>query len=137
MRVADYPDILPVMRALRGLLAKSTAAHMAHADEDAANRSVYRAIEDGRAFVVDGYFIMVEVGRDWYTFDTYLIEQIILKIGPSERNDVGMAVRALDDIAKRFNAKAIAVGDTQMGMMLPHYQAAGYKVLGTQLFKES
>jgi hypothetical protein len=135
-RVAEETaDLEPVMAALIAMLKKSPAPQMKYAEIGVARRSVKLAMRSGRAFICNGFFIMVDVGSDWYTSKCYLIEQIIVRVYPSEHK-VATAIAALDEIARRFGADAIAVGDTQIGYMTPLYHAAGYTTLGTQLFKE-
>jgi hypothetical protein len=123
---------------------------MKYADPMTAELSVHHAIHEGRAYFVGAYFIMVDVGSDWYSPHTYLIEQIILWV-PGIDNEVRWpdlpeiaprkatlndAIASLDGLAAKYKASAIAVGDTQHGMMLPSYQDHGYRVMGHQLFKE-
>jgi hypothetical protein len=107
---------------------------MKYANIDIAIRNVRFAMAEQRAYYVDGYFIMVDEGSDWYTDKKYLIEQIILKIHPTHA-PVSVAIAALDRIREEHGCVAIAAGDTQVGYMTPHYHAAGYTTLGTQLFK--
>lgn len=123
------------MACLHKMLAKSPARQMRFADPIAAESSVHQAVMEGRAFISHGYFIMVDVGPAWYSQKSFLIEQIILKVEDTD-DDVRLAVRHLDDIARQFGCEAIAVGDTQIGLMTPKYLAEGYTFLGTQLFKE-
>lgn len=135
MRPADELDVFAIMRALLAMLPKSPAPQMKYANPDAAERSVRRAIAEGRAFIAFGFFIMVDVGSDWYTDETYLIEQIILRVYDTA-DKVGAAVSCLDLIAAKFGCVLTVVGDTQVGYMTPHYTRAGYSPLGTQLVKE-
>lgn len=136
MRKAQPLDMVPVFDKLLALLDKSPAPQMQYADAGAAWVSLENAIAEGRAYIAHGYFVMVEVGRDWYTYKTYLIEQIILKVYDTHL-PVSEAIACLDAIAREHGCEAIAVGDTQVGYMTPLYQAAGYKTIGTQLMKES
>jgi hypothetical protein len=137
MRQAVLGDVGPIMTALLAMLAKSPAPQMRYAEPSTAAWSVRFAIKEGRGFVLGGYFIMVDIGSDWYTPACYLIEQIILKIDPADKTaTVRDCIAALDKIADIFGCSAIAVGDTQVGYMTPLYHAAGYTTLGTQLMKE-
>lgn len=135
MRPAATLDVAPVMAKLLAMLARSPAPQMKYADPIVAERSVRRAIKQGRAFICCGFFIMVDVGCDWYSEHSYLIEQIILRVYDTGA-PVTRAIDALDEIAAELGCVAIAVGDTQVGYMTPFYQLAGYKTLGTQLMKE-
>lgn len=135
MREATNQDVPIIMAALLRLQAKANGrGQMAFADPMEAELSIRYAIHDGRTRIVDGYFIMFDIGKPWYSTQVMLIEDIILKIEETEA-PVDVAIQALDIIARELGCKAIAVGDTQIGLMVPKYQAAGYTVLGTQLFK--
>lgn len=136
MRRADLFDLPVIKDALLAMLAKSPAPQMKYGDIDIAlNYLIYDAIPDGHAWVADGYLILVSKGRPWYSAEEFLIEDLILKIGESERG-VAAAIEALEVLAERFGVPLLAVGDTQIGYMTPKYEAAGFKVLGTQLYKE-
>lgn len=136
MRHAERFDIEPVMGKLLDMLKYSPAPQMQYADVGAAMVSLVNAIETGRAYIAHGYFIMVDVGCDWYSDKPYLIEQIIIKVYDTHL-PVKLAIDALDVIAREHRCHAIAVGDTQVGYMTPLYQAAGFNTIGTQLIKES
>lgn len=138
MRAATQGDVGSIMTALLVMLAKSPAPQMRYAEPTVAKLSVRRAISEGRGFFFGGYFVMVDVGSDWYTLYTYMIEQIILKVYPGDKSRSLQYVinEGLPKLAEHFNAHATVVGDTQIGYMTPLYHAAGYKTLGTQLMKE-
>jgi hypothetical protein len=135
MRKATNQDVPAIMAALLAMLPKANGrGQMAYAEPMEAELSVRHAIFQERAVIVDGYFIMFDVGSPWYTTKRYLIEDIILKI---EKTDapVDTAIQALDVLARKYGCDAIAVGDTQIGYMTPKYINHGYATLGTQLFK--
>lgn len=134
MRRADLGDLPHIMSKLKWMLEVNPHGQMKYADVDIAEHYVRTSIETGFCYYVAGYFIMVDVGSDWYTSQKYLIEQLILKIHPTTE-PVSVAIRALDTIKVEKGCVAIAAGDTQVGYMTPHYIAAGYTTLGTQLFK--
>lgn len=136
MRKAEKLDLDVVMQKLKAMLDYSPAPQMRYADYHVAMASVVRAMREGRAYICNGYFIMVDVGSDWYTDRRYLIEQIILKVYDAPHT-VASAIAGLEEIAKEHGCHAIAVGDTQVGYMTPLYQAAGFTTIGTQLIKES
>jgi hypothetical protein len=135
MRRGTRADYGPTMAALIRLQERAQGrGQMAHASVPAAAYSVELAIAEGRLRFVDGYAIMFDVGREWYSFDLYLIEQIIIKVYDTDA-PVEVAIDALDIIAAEYGCKAIAAGDTQVGYMTPKYINKGYAILGTQLFK--
>lgn len=137
IRPATFHDLPHIMSALIKMLSYSQAPQMKFADPHAAERSVLIAINEGRAFFTGAYFIMVDVGSDWYSDKKYLIEQLILRVYPPDGTMVYEAVDVLAELTERFSCVAVAAGDTQMGMMTPLYEARGYRRLGTQLFKET
>lgn len=127
------------MAALLAMLPKSPAPQMRYAEPKVAEAGVRRALAEGRGYFFGGYFVMVDVGSDWYTNATFLIEQIILKVYPDNRSWAVSAIvgEGLSLLAEHFKADAIVVGDTQIDYMRPIYHTAGYKTLGTQLMKEN
>lgn len=135
MRLATQHDVSDIMAALRKLKAKSPAYQMQFADEAAAECGVRIAIYEGRGWLVAGFFIMVDVGPEWWSNKTFLIEKIILRIEKTD-TPVQVAVDALDTLATHYGCDAVIVGDTQVGYMHGQYIAAGYAPLGTQLMKE-
>lgn len=136
MRKAELFDLPAIKAALQAMLDKSPAPQMKYADIDVAlAHLIYNAIPDCQAWVADGYLILVSVGRPWYSGQDFLVEDLILKIGESERGVVA-AIEGLESLAHRLGVPFLAVGDTQIGYMTPKYEAAGFKVLGTQLYKE-
>lgn len=134
MRYATQDDVAAIMAVLIRLLDKSPAPQMKYAVPSVAERNIRLAIDEGRGVFVRGYFIMFDIGPDWYTDKNYLIEQIILKV--HNDGNVRDAVKALDVLRKKFNCVLTAVGDTQIGYMTPIYKEEGYIVAGTQLVKE-
>jgi hypothetical protein len=135
MRLADEGDMWAIIRSLEWMILNSPGHQMKFASIAFAEKSVRTAMAAGCAFYEQGYFIMVDVGNDWYSPHPFLIEQIILKLHHTDA-PVSVAIAVLDDLKSQFNCKAIISGDTQVGLMTPHYLAAGYKQLGVQLLKE-
>lgn len=77
---------------------------------------------------------MFDVGKVWYSNDTFLIEELVLRIDNTGQSPE-VAVRALDSLRNRFNCAAVIVGDTQVQAMTNHYIRGGYVLLGNQLMK--
>lgn len=126
------PEDWPAIEArLRRMLVRNPNNQMKLVDEDHA-LSMARLMP---SVVNDGYFILYDVGSPWYTRKRVLIEELILRIGPTEAGARG-AVRCLETLAREQGCLAIASGDTQVGAMVPHYLAEGFIPLGTQMFKE-
>lgn len=139
MRRAELADLPAIRAGLAALLEKSPARQMKFASLDKAMASITTALAESRAWIMGGYFILVDVGSDWYTSAEFLIEQLILKIDPSDKSCTVqyVATEGLSAIAAHFGVQAIIVGDTQIGYMTPIYHAAGFTTLGTQLMKET
>jgi hypothetical protein len=140
MIAATNQDIPEVMAALRKLWAKSSATHMSMVDPMQAELSVRHAQHTGRLWLYGPYAIMVDHGQDWYSSKKFLIEQIIVRYRPTmagESHTIEHVIgRALPFLRDHFGCQSIIVGDSQVGYMVPHYEAAGYKHVGVQLMKE-
>jgi hypothetical protein len=134
MRLTAGSDLEFVRSALARLQAKSPAAQMKYTDLDTAMLHIEGNYLH-RSRVVGGYFILFDIGSPWYSKERFLIEDIILRIYPTEF-PVTVAIDALSTLATMNNCTAVMAGDTQIGHMVPLYQAAGFVTLGTQLIKE-
>lgn len=129
---ADWPVI---EQRLDHMQRRSPAAQMQYTDLAHAMEYLRTAALWRRAVINDGYMILFDIGSPWYTPRRFLIEELILRIGPSI-DGVRGAIRCLDELARLHECCAVAAGDTQVGYMVPHYEAEGFHVLGQQLFKE-
>ena len=129
--------MLPIyFDAMLRLKAKSPSSKMGLADPATAFAGLRNFIEQGTAVEVGDYLILYDYGPTWYSPKLHMIEELTIRFKREFNNPVESAVAALEVIARQIGASAIAVGDTQIGLMTPYYLAAGYTVLGTQLFKE-
>lgn len=141
MIAATNQDIPEIIAALRRLWAKSNATHMGMVDPMQAELSVRHAQHTGRLWLYGPFAIMVDHGQDWYSSKKFLIEQIIIRTRPNLRDEAHNIERVihyvLPFLRDHFGCSAIIVGDSQVGYMVPHYEAAGYKHVGVQLMKES
>lgn len=137
LRRASIDDASAIMRALRALLVSSEAPQMRFAHELYAQAYVRNAILRERIVFVGDFLVMFDIGSDWYMHPDvrYLIEQLILRVYHTGDGKVSDAIAALDELAAQHGCVAVVSGDTQRGKMVPHYQAAGFQVLGTQLIK--
>lgn len=118
------------------LRAKSPSAKMAMVEPAKAFIGLTEFLEQGRAVEVGDYLILYDYGPTWYSSKLHFIEELTIRFQRVHRNPVEDAVAAIEVLARNIGARAIAVGDTQVGLMTPYYLAAGYSMLGTQLFKE-
>lgn len=135
MRNATFVEADAAMRALVAMREKNPGKQMRFADEDTAHLHLHNAVAAKRAVVVQGYFILFDIGRPWYSKEDFLIEDLIIRI---ERTDapVRVAIDALSELAKGYHCVAVISGDTQIGLMAPQYLAAGFVPLGSQFIKE-
>jgi hypothetical protein len=118
------------------LKAKSASPKMVLAEPDVAYAGLTKFISKGQALEIGDYLLLYDFGTVWYSSKVHLIEELTIRFQREYNNPVTDVVNALETIARHIGARGIAVGDTQAGLMLPYYQAAGYSFLGTQLFKE-
>lgn len=136
MRQALMGDMHAIGWAIAGMCTNSPARQMRHIDIPTARKYIEQAITEGRCVFRGGYMILFDVGSDWYSNTKVLIEQLILKVYPDNKEaTVDDAIATLDLLKETYGCAAVIVGDTQIGYMTPRYQAAGYQVLGTQLMK--
>lgn len=124
-----------VEQSLLRMQRNSPAPQMGWCDIHAAMNHITTRMIAHRAWIVDGYLVMFDIGAPWHSNARYLIEELILKIQVTDR-PVTVAIDALSEFARRHNCTAVVAGDTQIGYMAPKYLAAGFVTLGTQHFKE-
>ena len=135
MRRATAEDIEVAVRVLTALKEKRPTKQMKWADPAAVFEYMTYAATQGCVVVVDGYLIMYSTGPTWFSRAEFLIEEVIVKIAPSEVT-VERAIEALEELRVLHGCVATIAGDTQIGYMAPKYMAAGYEPLGLQLIKE-
>lgn len=136
IRFSTTADFMDVSAAMYRMWSLNDSNQMKYTDEQKSLDYIAHACTAGRVAIVDETFaIMFDVGSQWYTSDNFLIEECLLRI---KRNDtpISVAIAALDELRVHFGCVMTVVGDTQVGRMTPHYIAAGYRLLGTQLIKE-
>lgn len=135
MRRATPADVSQAMVELLQMRSKNPGKQMQYTDEDTARCYLYEQMKRGLAVVEQGYFILYDVGRPWYSKENFLLEELVIRI---ERTGAppSVAIAALDSLKEKHGCIAVIAGDTQIGAMVPHYLAAGFTVLGTQLMKE-
>ena len=118
------------------MLGYSPAPQMRLVQPKYARSALHLARLAGRLYVYGDFGIFVDVGSPWYTTKPILIEELIVRFRRVYKNRVESAVAQLDEIGKEHGCVAVGAGDTQIGLMAPHYLAAGFQVLGTQFYKE-
>lgn len=135
MRLATQHDVEQILSVLRKVWAKSPAPQMKFVDPVSAECGIRDAIHNQRAVIEGDFYIMFDVGKVWYSNDTFLIEELVLRIDNTGQSP-DVAVKALDVLRTRFKCAAIYAGDTQAQVMTNHYIRNGYVLLGNQLMKE-
>ena len=99
---------------------------------------VYQTIDDviaaGKAFVVSGYLVLVDVISPWYTSDLILEEWLVLKLYAG--GSVDHIPSALEELRVLFNCSAVVSGDSSpVNIMAGAYKRAGYLPLTTSFYK--
>lgn len=136
MRPVLQDEIALVINTLIAMREKNPGKQMMHSDPEIARAYIKQAVVENRCYMVDDtFFIMFDVGCLWFTDTPFLLEQLVLRVR-SHNFHVGNAIDALAELAKFHGCTTIVAGDTQVGVMTPHYINAGYQPLGTQLIKE-
>jgi hypothetical protein len=135
MRMGAHTDVEFVVSALARMREKNPGKQMQYTDIATAQAYIESAVDRDLTRVIGGYFIMFDVGMPWYSQESFLLEDLIIRIYPTEF-PVKVAIDALSTIAREYGLKAITAGDTQIGHMVPLYHASGFVTLGTQLIKE-
>lgn len=135
MRAATREDLPVIMAALFRMRAKNPNNQMKWAQPEVAERYLTWAISQGLVVIIDGYMILYSVVKPWFSDAEFLVEDLILKIGPTTI-PVEAVIDALEDLKQINNCVCTIVGDTQVGYMGPKYLARGFRLLGAQLIKE-
>jgi hypothetical protein len=135
VKAATREDLPGIMAALFRMRAKNPNNQMKWAQPEVAERYLIWAIEQGFVVIVDGYMVLYSVVKPWFSDAEFLVEDLILKIGPTTI-PVESVIDVLEDLKQINNCVCTIVGDTQVGYMGPKYLARGFRLLGSQLIKE-
>jgi hypothetical protein len=135
MRLATQHDVETILTVLRKVWAKSPAPQMKFVDPVSAECGIRDAVHNNRAVIDGDFFVMFDVGKVWYSNETFLIEELVLRISHDDLTGPSTAVKTLDALKERFKCAAIFAGDTQVQAMTNHYIRGGYVLLGNQLMK--
>lgn len=105
-------------------------------DFDKACASVQQTYDDGCAYVVDGYLVLIDVIQPWYSNDKILQEWLVLKLEHIEGQSVDSIPPALLAIAKERGCKSVITADSSpVNIVAGAYQRAGFTPLTTSFFK--
>jgi hypothetical protein len=136
IRTATLANYDKYIAALLLLKDKSKNPKMVAVSERAARIHVRQAIREGCAFEVGDYFVLADVAIPWYSDEEHLVEDLTIRFRTEYNNPVSGVAEFLINLARSRGCKYAVVGDTQRGLMVPVYEAAGFTPIGTQLFKE-
>lgn len=103
-------------------------------DHDKAYQTIDDVIAAGKAFVVSGYLVLVDVVSPWYTSDLILEEWLVLKL--YDGGSVDHIPNALEELRVLFNCSAIVSADSSpVNIVAGAYKRAGYLPLTTSFYK--
>lgn len=134
MRAAHPSDVPKIMQALAWVQAKGNSPFLKGASLMAAELGVRDYIHREQAVIHAGFFIMVDIGKEWFSDKLFLFEKLVLKLDAAA--DPAEAVKALEGLALVNGCGAVVAGDALAGKMTPFYEQAGWSHLGTTLTKE-
>lgn len=105
-------------------------------DFDKACDSVYQTMCDGNAYVIDGYLVLVDVIKPWYTDDKILQEWLVIKLVHKEGQSVDSIPPALLKLAEERGCRAVITADSSpVSIVAGAYQRADFKPLTTSFYK--
>lgn len=104
-------------------------------DFDKACSAVGDFIGQGKAYVIDGYLVMIDVIQPWYSNDSVLQEWLVLKL--YDGGSVDSVPPALLAIAKERGCKSVATADSSpISIVADAYTRAGFLPLTRSFTKE-
>jgi hypothetical protein len=134
-RQVNDSDTSHIVDALEGLAEYAKAyPWVGEVDRDKACQAIDDTIAAGKAFVVSGYLVLVDVISPWYTSDSLLEEWLVLKL--YKGGSVDHIPNALEELRVLFNCSAVVSGDSSpVNIMAGAYKRAGYLPLTTSFYK--
>lgn len=105
-----------------------------HADVETAVAGIVEYNRRNCAVIHEGFLILFDVGKEWFSDHIYLFEKFVLKLEPTAQAVMVPAI--LESMAIHFGCDAVIAGDSLAGKMTPFYERAGWSHLGTTLTKE-
>lgn len=138
---ATQHDIPIIMDKVAQLYEKSTSPMKPYYDLMEAELSIRDAIHSNgctlevtdncRAVLADGYFIMFSVSPMWWSSKLFLIEELVIRVGPTVRGKSAVLM-TLYALCKKMGCVKVIAGDGQSGIMGQAYLDAGYVKAGEQ-----
>lgn len=127
----DYDYIMAALLRLEEYAKEYKWASGVNVDLAAYNLITY--IEAGQGYVVDGYLVMVDEIKPWYSNEPILTEWLVLKLFPG--GSVDSVPAALIQIAKNRGISMIMTADSSpVNIVAGAYKRAGFNPLTTSFF---
>ena len=96
--------------------------------------NIYDAVKAGQGYVIDGYLVMVDEVKPWYSKEPILTEWLVIKLYPG--GSVDSIPTALLAIAKERGISMVMTADSSpVNIVAEAYQRAGFDKLTTSFFK--
>lgn len=134
MRYPTPGDFALIRKRLQWVQESGDSPYLSDADLDYAMGNISDACAHQRAIIHNGFFIMFDVGSDWFSPKLRLYEKLVLKLDLSAKARNVPAY--LEVLAELLGCEAVVAGDALAGKMTPFYERAGWEHLGTTLTKE-
>jgi hypothetical protein len=136
MRLADELDGGLIRTALKRLQEYASKYGWAvGVDYEAAVTSILAEVEEGNAYVVQGYLVLVATVYPWYSRLPVLQEWLVLKL--ENWGTVDSIPPALLTIAKERGCSVVITGDSSpIRIVADAYSNAGFKPLTKSFYKE-
>lgn len=109
---------------------------LAHVDPEAVRRWVLDALHLKRVIMHGQYMVIFCVCPLWYTQETYLFEDVVLRMPYGKGGDLRRIPAILEEIARVNNCKGVIAGDMLSGRMSSIYQRAGYSAFTKNFLME-
>jgi hypothetical protein len=87
-------------------------------------------------YVTGNYAVVAVPGMIWYSSDSFLMEQLVIKFRDTEDTPIDSVPLLLEEIARKEGCAAVISGDAQRGLMEPVYTRAGFVPVGRQFIKD-
>ena len=96
--------------------------------------NIYDAIVSGQGYVIDGYLVMIDSIKPWYSKSEVLTEWLVLKL--YDGGSVDSIPPVLVELAKKYNVAVIMTADSSpVSIVAGAYQRAGFNKLTTSFYK--
>jgi hypothetical protein len=130
-----HGDWAPVVDALIKLEAYAKEYKWAvGVDFSLATGAIYTAIKAGQGYIIDGYLVMLDEVKPWYSDEPILTEWLVMKLYPG--GSVDSIPPALVQIAKQRGLKLVMTADSSpVNIVAGAYKRGGFSPLTTSFYK--